>query len=412
MRVLINQQAHLGHHYQYVAHLLPSLITVADDVVVAVTPGGHTSEQYQTFLAPFQDRVRFEPILPDADPSYALRERWSVHKDLRAAVRRLEPDHVLIPSGDAQATAMAFHTLLGQGAVPGRRPCEVGIHFGVGRAAASAPARVRDRVNLINLALSGARRVHLVNLLFYEQAKSLGPMGRRFVLMPHPITAPTRLTRAEARRQLGLPEDGRYIGLAASLDRRKAIGEFIAAFRAATSATTDRILLAGWMHPMHQQLIETKHGDLVAQGRLTVMNGFLDQGTFQAALSALDVVCTPYPGFAGLSSTLLEGVAAERPILSNDFGWSRAIVRRFDLGWTCDVLNHQRFTDAIKVALDRASEYAETEAVRRLLQFHTPENFGATWVQDIGGRAARGTPAARDWTWVEESLPASRTKLY
>jgi len=412
MRVLVNQQYHLGHHYQYIEHLLPALTAVVDDVVVAVTPAGQASDQFKSFLAPFQPRVRFEAILPEADPSYAMGERLRVHRDLREVVRTIDPAYVLIPSGDAQATAMAPYRLLGRGSVPGSIPCEIGVHFGTGLAAATASARVRDRLNLLNLALSGAVRIHLVNLLFYEQARSLGRFGRRFVLMPHPVAMPARMTKRDSRHLLGLPEDGRYIGLAASLDARKAVGEFLQAFRSATSAADDRVLLAGRMNQTHVRLIEQQHGDLVKQGRLIVLNAFLDQPTFQAALRALDVVCTPYPRFAGLSSTLLEGVAAGRPILANDFGWSRAIVRRFSLGWTCDVLDHERFSSAIRLALDRSGEYVESEATRRLLRFHTPENFGASWVDSISRTSAQSAKTAVDWQWVEEALPEPMRHLY
>jgi glycosyltransferase involved in cell wall biosynthesis len=406
MRVLVHQQAHLGHHYQYVGHLLPSLLRVADDVIVAVTPNGLGSQEFEAFLATFSNRVRFLPALPEASQSYAYRERLSVHRDLREAVRRFEPDHVLIPSGDAQATAMTLYRALFRGAVPGRVPCEVGIHFGLGSAAMSAASALKDRLNLLNLAVSGASRIHLVNLLFYQQARNLGALGRRFVLLPHPVSPFDRMNPSEARRRLGVPEDGRYLGLAGSLDSRKAISELIAAFRRATPSARDRLLLAGWMNQAHQRTIEDQHQDLVASGRLIVINRFLDQQTFQAAISALDVVCTPYPRFAGLSSTLLEGVAAGRPILANDYGWSREIVRKFSLGWTCDVLDVPRFAEAIATALARSPEYMETEAVKRLLAFHTPENFGATWCQAIAERQSLPGPSPHSWSWVEEGAGA------
>ncbi len=414
MKVLVHQHAHLGHHYQYVGHLLAALTRTSHDVVVAVTPAGRRSHEFESFVARFEPSVRFEAILPEADPGYPFRERLRLHRDLRAAVEQFKPDHVLIPSGDGQATAMAFYTLAGLGAVPQRIPCEVGIHFGTGQAAASLKARVRDRMNLLNLALSGAKRVHLVNLLFYEAATSLGGLARqRFTLMPHPVSASTPTTKTQARRKLGIPEDGRYIGLAASLDRRKAIAEFIAAFRDAThSGSSDRLLLAGWMHPDRADAIARDYRDLVEQGRLVLLTRFLEQGAFEAAIAAMDVVCTPYPGFAGLSATLLEGAAAGRPILANHFGWCRAIVRRFQLGWTCDVLNHSEFTGAIRQSLDRSADYVASEATGRLLQFHTPENFGATWVESIGPGAAEPNARPLKWEWVEEAVPADRRRLY
>ena len=70
-----------------------------------------------------------------------------------------------------------------------------------------------------------------------------------------------------------------------------------------------------WSRDVHARMIETACADLVAQGRVIVLRGFQSPETFRTVFSALDVVCTPYPGFSGVSATLLDGVAAGRPIL-------------------------------------------------------------------------------------------------
>ncbi|HET9218282.1 MAG TPA: hypothetical protein VFR18_14960, partial [Terriglobia bacterium] len=234
MRVLIDQQFHPGHHYQYVAQLLPAVCGLADDVVVAVTPAGRASVEFEAFLKPFSDRVRFEPILPEGNPGFPLHDRLPMHRALRDAVKRLDPDYVLIPSGDAQATAMALFRWTGRGALPKSIPCEVGIHFGAGRDA-SLKVQLRDVINGWNLGLSGCRKVHLVNHLFFERLRRIPVVGRTFSAVPHPVARPPAVGTLESRRRLGLPEHGRYIGLAGSLDSRKALAEFIAAFRDATS---------------------------------------------------------------------------------------------------------------------------------------------------------------------------------
>ena len=45
-----------------------------------------------------------------------------------------------------------------------------------------------------------------------------------------------------------------------------------------------------------------------------------------------------------------------------------------------------------------------TEPIRRLLAFHAPENFAASWLQGI--LEAQNLPPAqlRTWNWVLESL--------
>ena len=404
MKVLIDQQFHLGHHYQYLAHLLPALTQMVPEVVVAITAAGRASTEFSSFLTEFTQHVTFMPVLPEASPGVPLNERWRVHQDLREVVRRVRPDYVLIPSGDAQSTLMAPFHLSGLGSVPGRIPCEIGIHFGLGAAATSPKARLKDKAIQMNLALSGARRVHVVNFLFYEAAASSPLWRQRFNLMPHPVPDNPRLSKSESRRLLGLPEAGRYIGLAASIDSRKAIREFLEAFRAATTRADDRLLLAGFVNPTHMRTIDESFGDLIRADRLFVRNGFVSNETYQTVLTALDVVCTPYPVFAGLSSTLLEGLAAGRPVLANKAGWCEAVVDRFGVGWTCDVLDHADFTRAVREALDGSGAYVETEKARRLLAFHSPQNFASTWCNGIGQALGAAPSTVRSWTWACQSL--------
>jgi len=108
-----------------------------------------------------------------------------------------------------------------------------------------------------------------------------------------------------------------------------------------------------------------------------------------------------------LSSTLLEGTAAGRPVLVNAFGWSGTMVKRFGLGWACDVLNHAEFATTMRTALDHADEYRESESIRRLLAFHAPQNFASSWVQGLKETLGQPADQVRSWEWVMESVEAS-----
>ena len=49
----------------------------------------------------------------------------------------------------------------------------------------------------------------------------------------------------------------------ASIDSRKAIGQFLAAFRAASHSASERLLLAGWISDPHLRTIRESYQDLV-----------------------------------------------------------------------------------------------------------------------------------------------------
>jgi glycosyltransferase involved in cell wall biosynthesis len=407
MRVLIYQQFHPGHHYHYVKYLIPGLRRITSDITVAVTPEGRASEEFSTLLAPLAGDVRFDDSLPPGLDRILKNERWKLHTDLRHAVARVKPDYVLVPSGDPHTTVMGLFRLAGLGGLPGRPPAEIGVHFGRGSAAVGGKQLLRERIDEWKLAAAGWTRVHIVNLLFYEAiVQRGGALARAATFVPHPIGTIASTGRTVARRALGLPEDGRLIGVAGEIDRRKAIGELLAAFKAIGGRPTDRILLAGSLHPMHRETIRLHHSDLVGSGRLIVMDEFLDRDAYQAVFSAVDLMCVPYPGFAAVSSVLLESLAAGRPVLANDAGWCRVIVDRFAAGWACDVLDPAAFASTLRQALDECEGYRQTEAITRLLAFHSPENFVALWLERVNQLCGQPPAEMRTWDWVVSACAA------
>jgi glycosyltransferase involved in cell wall biosynthesis len=225
-----------------------------------------------------------------------------------------------------------------------------------------------------------------VNVLFYEFLQRQFPTIKDKVrLLPDPVAANPRLSRSQSRNALGIPVEGRYLGVVGSLDPRKAILETLAAFRS-VAKTYDHVLLAGKLHPAFRQAIFERYATLIHDGRLHLVDRYLTQAEVLTAFTALDVVCVPYPGFGNLSGTLLNAVSAGRPVLVNAFGWSKAMVERYHLGWCCNILNPIEFAAAMDAALNSGGEYQETSAARELLRFHSPDNFSESMVKGVRGR--------------------------
>ena len=144
MRVLLYEQWHWGHHYHCLLHILPRLIDLVDEVVVAVTPVGRESPEFKAFLEPFADRIRIHASVPPANPRMALGDRLQIHNNLRETIDQVRPDYVLVPSGDGQTTLMGLHRIAGRGGLPRRTRGEVGIHYGMGPAKLTAKDYAKD----------------------------------------------------------------------------------------------------------------------------------------------------------------------------------------------------------------------------------------------------------------------------
>jgi glycosyltransferase involved in cell wall biosynthesis len=264
------------------------------------------------------------------------------------------------------------------------------------------------------LACSPWSTIHVVNAAFYEMLQSKhNTLSQRVKLLPDPVPPNPRCDKSESRIRLGIPENGRYIGFFGVLNHRRIIDKLLEAFQASKLRTDDRLLLGGMLSKEFQKLVEHSYQNLVRQNRLIILNRYLSEEEFTLGFSAVDVIGRTTLSFAGLSSILLKGIAAGRPILANDFGWSRMIIKRFQVGWSCNMSNPEEFSNLLQTALEKCEEYQESEAIKRLLEFHSPKNFGASW--SIGLRKAMGqtTPElVRSWEWVLEALPPECRTLY
>jgi glycosyltransferase involved in cell wall biosynthesis len=412
MRVLLFEQEYRGHYLSYLGHLIPSLSDLVDEVIVAITSRAHDSTEFRAYLAPLADRADFHPVVPLTDSSLRLSSRGRLLDNLRRAVRTFRPDYVLVPSGDGQTSFMGLYSILTGKGLPGGVPGEVGIHYGYGPVGAGFKNGLKDIFYTQTQRLSSWRKIHYASSIFYEWIRSRGgSLAMRAELLPDPVPSNPRIGKSESRRRLGIPEDGRYIGLAAELDRRKGIDRLLAAFRSA-AGPQDRMLLAGRLDPEFTKLIESEYRDMVERDRILLMNHYVDRPTANLVFDALDVVCVPHPRHGPLSATMLHGLAAARPVLTNDFGWMASMVRRFECGSSCDVLDPEAYSRTIRSALDQCEGYRESEATRRLLEFHAPENFAASWLAGI--RNSMGLPGCngrKPWSWVLDALDQEHRTL-
>ena len=63
VKTLIVENRHIGHYYLYLHYILPRLADLVETVDVAITSEGRSSSEFQTYLAPLDDRVAFHPVL-------------------------------------------------------------------------------------------------------------------------------------------------------------------------------------------------------------------------------------------------------------------------------------------------------------------------------------------------------------
>lgn len=182
---------------------------------------------------------------------------------------------------------------------------------------------------------------------------------------------------------------------------RKGTHLLIESFARAKLATTDRLLLAGPLGDDLRHRLRTEFSELTRSGRLVAVDRYLSEIDLMNALSAMDLVCTPYIDHLGSSGIVLRAAQAGRPVLTPNQGWFASIVPRFSLGHAADILEVDGLAKALEKTIPDAAGYQRSAACERLLEYSASSNFARLWARRLNERT--GTPIddrVRTWDWV------------
>ena len=106
--------------------------------------------------------------------------------------------------------------------------------------------------------------------------------------------------------------------------------------------------------------------------------GFVSQQAVQDYFRLSDVVLAPYQKHVGMSGILLQAAAAQKPVLSSNYGLMGEMVRRYQLGLAVDTTQPTEIAAAITLLLkEPASNFYSVEKTRQLVEQNTIEKFAA-----------------------------------
>lgn len=407
MKVLLFEQWDGGHYSNYMNCLVPRVSAICDNLIIAINERMHNSDDARRHWSNLPN-VEFV-LLPDVSPRLGTVDRLAAASNLISTMKKVRPSFTIVPSADAQATALAGLNIFSINLIRSFGPIEGTMHCGYGYAATDPRQHLKEAVYSRTYHHVPFACVNFVNFAYYEfvlAKRVLQPARTR--LVGDPVPQPPRIGKESARRLLGLDLDGRYIGILGTLDDRKAVPKLLAAFRKAKLSSNDRLLLAGNLAPSFSTLIDNDYQDLVRSGRLVILNRFLTAAELAHGYEALDVATIIYDSFPGLASLALKAIAAGTPIIANDFGWLGAMIRRFDIGTSTDIRDSDSFATALCAALENSCRLEPSEPIRRLLAFHSEDNFASLMTKGLKQAGGLADTPTLDWSWVVQALPPQR----
>ncbi len=390
-----------GHQTEYVAFLLPTLVRLREAgklerIVLTTTSRHRETAAFTELLAPFASKVDFDVVA--AGDIYGSGR--TVADILLDAVRRNRPDYIVSTSADNGALALAVRCLTGSD-FRSRRITSVGVlHYGSARAARGVRNRLTAGAQTFSRRFGPWSELHVVNPVLYDATMRQGRWAEgRVKLLPHPIAVKPAIAKADARRSLGIPVDGIYLGQIGKSDGRKAVPQLLAAFRAAQLPADRRLLLAGTQYDPHKTLIAEQYADLVRDGRLIVLDRYLPREELFVATCAMDVISVAYYTDQ-LSANLLAAVAAGRPVIGERTGYTGMVIDAFGVGYATDVGDPHAFATSVTAAFAESPDFQLSEAARRLLHFHDPQHFVDTLLRPLYARLGLAPVGSPSWSWA------------
>jgi glycosyltransferase involved in cell wall biosynthesis len=382
-RCLVFEPDATGHRLQHVRHLTDALLSIGCRVLWALQTNARERPEYKVHLKSIEPHV--EPYLR-LDP----RQRQDLHtprrrvRELVESIAALRPDWVYVPYADRVTQAAAVQSLVHGGSLLTRTPIEAQLMRGKYGYPLRSPRERATAAAIRWLTLRNPWRVtHLLDPWILRGLGDSAPADR-FRLIPEPVEKRHAIDRQEARRRLDIPTSGRYVAMVGALEPRKGIEELLAAFERSQLVADDRVLLVGRATPPIHELLQTRYDPLIRQHRIVVVDRYVSDEELGAAFFAADVVAVTHPRQIGSSGTLVRAAAAERYLLTSDFGWVGWVTGLFQLGAAVNVLDVEALSTALSTALERSAGYRCNEAATRFCRYHTVDNQKAHWVHEIG----------------------------
>lgn len=410
MKIQLIEAFHGGHHTNYIVSLMPAFSEALStnriqSVCITITAVHYDLLIKLGLLQDVHQRITFSPTFPLVSPSPDLMERKQIFDAIISAVATEQPDAMIVPSADYDVMINALfkrRANFGEG-----KPVRaVGVlHYGYPtNVPLSLTENVKQFVYETSWEHDNWNQYLIVNPIIYEAlVEKNSPLISKITLLPDPVPTQLPITKHSARQKLGIPEEGIYLGYIGMIDARKSLPEVLKAFQDGLLYKESRLLLAGQLANEYAQLIHAHYQGLVDSQRIIMINRMLTDEEVQWGYAALDVVTLLQYRRMNLSANLLKAVAYDKPIVADDCGYTGMMVKRFKLGYLCDVEDQESVNNVLRAALKDYQRYSPSPLTDRLKRFHHPNNYANTVMQALLQDNAGGQNLV-DWDWVNEGI--------
>lgn len=345
-----------GHHPAYIRHLiyywgeknLPGYL----NIVVSPQFIQHHSDVVALADSYGESNINFVAIAPDAE--VALKSRKS---GFNRTMRAFQEWNLLCQYANSlkanQCLIMYFDTCQLPLAFGKKPPCPVsGIYFRPTFHYSSFAQFIfswQDRLQ------QWREKLLLSRVLQHPQLQTLLCLDPFFVKyldqfnnsikvaeLPDPVSL-TTVSKAQVinlKERLEIDPQRQVFLLFGALTGRKGIYQLLEAVAMLPPELSEKfcLILAGQANSQEQDKINSHIAAISQATRVQIITHyeFISEAEVQTYFQLADVVLAPYQRHVGMSGILLLAAAAQKPVLSSDYGLMGEVVRRYNLGLTVD----------------------------------------------------------------------------
>lgn len=379
MHILFYEPNEAGHHFAYLARMLPGFTQLPVRVTLATTESAARSKEFAETIGKLAQQPEVAPLcrpLIKNDPAKNAKRRL---EDFQTCIAKLQPDHACMVYADGIWQMAAKAALVGR---PWPKALTVEGWLFRGGFAYPDARRIHGRATrwlfrrLLRRGLFA--KLHMQDELLEAYASRIGGSPTEIALAADPIQLRPAVSQAEARSRLGLQQALKVIACTGTVSRRKGVDLAMMAFRKLPAATQEnaQLLIAGPHDEEIKSLLASESfAPLVATGRIVSHDQFLGEDEMLLTAEASDLVLASYPNHSGRSSIILWAAAAGRPVLAVNRGCVQHVVQQNQLGWTTEVVDTDKFAESLHRSLQREWSDSDAERVQQYAAWHRVENY-------------------------------------
>lgn len=410
--LIIFELGYGGHYASYIRYLAeywcqqklsgtlnfiisPSFVEQHPNVIAIAKDYSSTSLNFMA-IAP-QEAAK---LVARKNPLYRAIRSFQEWKLLGKYARQLKATHCLLLYFDSFQAAIVFSALASSIASGARLPCPFsGIYF---RPTFHYPSflnysptkkeilqQIREKFIILPRVMSHPQLANLFCLdpFVIKHMKQFQGLAKAIHLPdPVPIKEIEDVGKlAEFKQSLGIESDRQVFLLFGALyDRRKGLERVLEAISLLPPNLCSRLclLLVGQIYLEDNPALAQQITEVVRKlpVQIIIRDEFVPEAEVQLYYHSADVILAPYQRHVGMSGTLVHAAAAQKPLLTSDYGLMGEITRRRQLGLTVD----STLPDEISKGLSRClQELPEKLGDLRKMQAFAQQNSTTCFARSI-----------------------------